>query len=333
MHKKIIKFTLLTLFFAAIVAIGSLYFLYKSQHPSTDDAYIKANIVNIAPQITGTVKSVHIQNHQHVDKGEILFTIDKASYDIAQKKAEANLANTIQSVKAADADVKTAEANVEQAQAAQINTEKNTQRILALVKQQLASPSEGDKATSELEIANASLSSAKSQLTASQQKRGAIGDKNAAIKSAQADLASANLNLSYTTVTSPTSGYVANFSLQSGDQLTAYQPQFTIVDDNHWWVDANFKETDLKRITKGQKATVVLDMYPSISYEGTVSSISVGSGSSFSLLPTENATGNWVKVTQRFPVKISIEHSKHDAPLRLGASATVTINTKTPPSS
>ena len=130
-----------------------------------------------------------------------------------------------------------------------------------------------------------------------------------------------------THVTAPSDGILSNVTLRPGATVQAGPPLFAIIEANRWWVDANFKETDLARIKVGQPATVYLDMYPGATFDGVVESISAGSGATFSVLPPENATGNWVKVTQRFPVRITITNPPADKPLRVGASASVTIDT------
>ena len=126
----------------------------------------------------------------------------------------------------------------------------------------------------------------------------------------------------------PKNGQLAQFTLQAGQTVTAYQSLFSLVDTHQWWVMANMKETNLERIRTGQKAVIYVDIYPSHPFHGVVTSISPGSGSSFSLLPPENATGNWVKVTQRFPVRINIIDATDQFPLRIGASCSITIDTK-----
>lgn len=144
-------------------------------------------------------------------------------------------------------------------------------------------------------------------------------------------MAQAQLNLKYTHITAPTSGFIANLTLRQGDTVTAYQQLFALIDNQSWWVQANFKETQLTRIRPGQSATIKVDMYPRRTFSGRVMSISSAAGASFSLLPPENASGNWVKVTQRFPVKVLITAHDPRYPLRLGASSTVTINTTSHP--
>ena len=192
--------------------------------------------------------------------------------------------------------------------------------------QKLYPPAKGDEAIEQLSVAKASLAASKSQLAQSQQELGKTGSANANIRAATTALAQAKLNLSYTNITAPQSGYIANFNLRTGDSVTAYNPIFALVENRIFWISANFKETQLTNIKPGQSATIVIDMYPDHVFKGRVESIGRGSGSSFSLLPSEDATGNWVKVTQRFPVRISIIYDSANFPLRLGASCTVTVD-------
>ena len=306
--------------------MGYFYYHYKAYHPSTNDAYVQAHVIHIAPQIDGSVKQVLIKNHQAVKAGQLLIEIDPNPFEIALQKAQANLKNTEQEIASENSDIKSAQADVDQAKAVLINTEKNTQRILSLVKRKLAAPAQGDQATSDLSVSQAALAQAKSKLAAAKQQLGDSGEQNATIQAAKADLATAKLNLKYTKITAPCDGYIANFSTRPGDQLTAYNTIFALVDTQHWWANANYKETQIEHIRAGQTATITTDLYPHHPFTGTVESISIGTGNSFSLLPPENASGNWVKVTQRFPVKILISQDQSPFPLRLGASANVTVN-------
>jgi membrane fusion protein (multidrug efflux system) len=154
---------------------------------------------------------------------------------------------------------------------------------------------------------------------------GEVGAKNAAVRGAAANLSQATLDLEHTKVYAPASGLIANFGLRPGSMVQREVPLFTIIGDEEYWVDANFKETELDRIVTGQKASVVLDMYKRHPFEGEVESLSGGSGSAFSLLPAQNATGNWVKVTQRVPVRVRITNPDPKYPLRVGTTATVRV--------
>lgn len=178
------------------------------------------------------------------------------------------------------------------------------ERTRALVVKHAASSQEGD-------IADARLKSAE-----------------AAQRIAEAGLATARLNLAYTRVSAPVSGWVTNLTLRTGDVVAAGRPLFAIVSNEEYWIDANFRETDLYRIHPGQSALIRVDMYPDHTFHGEVKSISSGSGSAFSLLPPENATGNWVKVTQRVPVRVRVLDTDPNYPLRIGTSVTVTLSTR-----
>ncbi|WP_309567488.1 HlyD family secretion protein [Coxiella-like endosymbiont] len=197
------------------------------------------------------------------------------------------------------------------------------------MKKQFVSRAEGDLAIKNLDVAKAALTAAKKQLQELIVKRGQINDRNAQLRLAKAAIKKSRLDLEYTHVVAPADGFIANFSLRRGDNVNSYQVLFALIEDKVWWATANFKETQLENIRSGQSATIKIDMYPDQVFLGHVVSISEDSGTSFSLLPPENTSGNWVKVTQRFPVKILITDQKPNYPLRLGASSTVTIDTTT----
>ena len=188
-------------------------------------------------------------------------------------------------------------------------------------------PKDGDDARAREREADAALDAAKSDLRRAVEQRGELGRENAQTRLALAKVDQAKLNLSDTEVRAPVDGVVAELELRPGSTVKAGVVLFALVDEQHWWVDANFKETALLRIQPGQPATVRVDMYPGKEFAGVVDSVSPASGAAFSLLPPENATGNWVKVTQRFPVKVLLKDLRPQYPLRIGASSSVTIDT------
>jgi membrane fusion protein (multidrug efflux system) len=328
MKNRFIQIILFIVILAVLVIGGGLYWHHQKFYPSTDDAYTQAHVINIAPRITGVISKIYVKDHQYVTKGQPLFSMDPKPFTISLDKAIANLDETIQQVNAARSAVITARSMVTERKAELINTEKNAHRTMHLVKKKLYAQAQGDKAQSDLKVAKAALAAAKSQLQEAQQKLGHLGGANASIRAAKANIAEANLNLQYTDVVAPSSGYISNFNLRDGDPVNAYQDIFAIVENDEFWASANFKETDLERIHPGQTATVRIDMYPHVLFKGVVSSISAGSGTSFALLPPENATGNWVKVTQRFPVRVDITTRYKKYPLRIGSSCEVTIDTR-----
>ncbi|PMB54400.1 multidrug resistance protein A [Coxiella-like endosymbiont] len=329
MIKNIIKVVLPISLIAMLLISGYFYWRHEKRYPSTDDAYIQANIINIAPQISGTISKVYVHNHQHVQKNQFLFDIDPAPFTIELLKASAQLDETKQKIQAANMAVQSAKAVVAEKKAELIHAYLVTHRMLALMKKQFVSRAEGDLAIKNLDVAKAALTAAKKQLQELIVKRGQINDRNAQLRLAKAAIKKSRLDLEYTHVVAPADGFIANFSLRRGDNVNSYQVLFALIEDKVWWATANFKETQLENIRSGQSATIKIDMYPDQVFLGHVVSISEDSGTSFSLLPPENTSGNWVKVTQRFPVKILITDQKPNYPLRLGASSTVTIDTTT----
>lgn len=252
-------------------AAGATWYQHERKiYPGTDDAYVKANIVNIAAQVSGPVIAVYVHDHETVKKDQLLCEILPTNYVAALK----------------------------QAIAARTQAENSAKRTASLVKSGHASPSTNDDAQTKLASATA------------------------AVEQAQ-------LNLQFTRITAPASGTLINFNVRVGSSITQGNMLFALIEAQQWWIDANYKETQLVDIRPGQIATIKLDMYPKQILKGTVAQISHGSGSAFSLLPFENATGNWIKVTQRFTVKIIIKTvDSTEYPLRVGASASVTIDTR-----
>ena len=328
MSRKTIQYSALITTLLILFIAGYAYWQHEKRYPSTDDAYIQAHTIDIASQVNGKVQRVFVKNQQQVAKNELLFTIDPKPYEIALQQAQANLENTKQQIKAEQNAVKAARAALAQNQAQLLDTQKNHDRIMILLKKGFYAKSGADDAARELTVAKQAVMAAQDNLNEIQAKLGKNGDGHAQLQSAQAQLAQAQLQLHYTKIYAPHNGQLAKLTLRPGQTVTAYQSLFSLVDNNSWWVTANLKETSLSRVRVGQKVVVQVDMYPSHPFEGIVKSISPSSGSSFSLLPSENATGNWVKVTQRFPVRIDIIHPNKQYPLRIGASCTVTIDTQ-----
>jgi membrane fusion protein (multidrug efflux system) len=325
--KKIIVWIIVGVTLIIIVGGGAWYFWYSARYPSTDDAYTDAHVVHVAPQINGMIAQVPVINHQHVLKDELMFEIDPAPFRIALQHAEAQLSQTNEAMAAANNAVEAAQARVNQSQATLDETIINARRTKTLVKQKLLPQSDEDAMVAQLQTARAQLAASKADLQQAINNRGQLGKSNPRIQAALAQVSQAQLNLSYTQVRAPADGVIAGLHLRPGNTVSTGQELFAVVEGGKWWVDANYKETDLNRIKPGQPATISIDMYPGTTFKGVVDSISPASGTSFSLLPPENATGNWVKVTQRFPVKVVITPMKKQFPLRIGASCKVTIDT------
>src|SRR3990167_6701631 len=255
--------------------------IYANYYLSTDNAYVNANVVQIASRITGEINAVAIINNQYVKQGALLFEIDPKPFQLAVNSAQAEL------------DVAATELE---------NAHVTEKRIVNLVRNKYLPPKDKDNTIARFKIALSKVEEAK------------------------ANLAQNKLLLTYTKIVAPTTGWLANVSLRTGDIVLANQPLFALISDEEYWVDANFKETELAKIKRGQVATITVDMYPDHSFQGVVESISGGTGTVFSLLPPQNATGNWVKVTQRVPVRIRFLNPDPNFPLRIGTTASVTIS-------
>jgi membrane fusion protein (multidrug efflux system) len=311
-----------------LILIGYGYWRHLQRYVTTNDAYVNANVVNIAAQVSGPVAFLGVKNNQFVHKGQLLFTIDPAPFQITVNKAKAQLLLSKQNEAASNAAVQAAEAKVSQAQAQLEVQKQNVPRILTLASEGKAAKADGVVAQGKLDSAKAELVAASSELIEAKQNLGDTGNANAQIQTASSNLATAQLDLQHTKIYAPADGFLANFDIRPGTMITAGQQIFALIESKRWWVTANLKETALKYLQPGQKATIQLDIYPHITFQGYVQSLSFASGAVFSLLPPENATGNWVKVTQRFPVKIVFIHPNPQYPLRVGASGTVSIDTK-----
>jgi membrane fusion protein (multidrug efflux system) len=310
---------------AVLAGAAWWYHSWSSTHPSTKDAYLGRHVVHIAAQVSGPIESVLVHNNQAVKAGDLLLTIDPAPFELAVHRAEARLQQAKDDLAAADARVNAAESKLASAKANASEAETHAKRIEALVAKGSASQDMGDSAEQARLDAQAALNSARAELVAAKAARGALGDDNAAIKAAKAALAQAKLDLRHTQISAPADGTAGDFDLRPGSYVSAGSPLFALVESKDVWVDANFKETDLPRIRPGQPASISVDAVPGRDFKGRVEGLSPASGTAFSLLPPENATGNWVKVTQRFPVRIRVLDPL--PALRVGASAEVRVDT------
>jgi membrane fusion protein (multidrug efflux system) len=305
---------------------GSVYafWLHEKAYPSTSDAYMTAHVVRIEPQIGGRVLKLPVRDHQYVVQGQLLMQIDARPYRIAEQQAQAGLTLARQQQLAADAALSAAGASVRQRQAQLDNARRTYERDTRLLARQVVSQAQADADHDKLREAEAQLHAAQAAYQESLREQGEAG---ARIDVARAALDRARLNLSYTRISAPAPGTLGRLQVRPGDVVQDAQQLFPLVEDRTFWVDANYKETDLERIRPGQPATISMDMYPDKTFQGVVESLSPASGAAFSLLPPENATGNWVKVTQRFPVRVRVIRHSGDPPLRIGASCDVTIDT------
>lgn len=322
-----IRWVALAAVIVATVAGAFAYWRHSALYPTTENAYTGSNIVRVASEVSGPVVHVYVRTDETVKANDPLFDIDPTLYDAALRSARAQFDAAASAAGTAGDSLKSAAATLEQKRVAledAIKTYRDAKDAQAPGKPPSAQLNSAESAWQD---ALKAYKDAETAFAAEQDKPLTITTPTTQLRAAAAQLSKATHDRIKTHVTAPADGLLSNVTLRPGATVQAGAPLFAIIEVNRWWVDANFKETDLARVKVGQPATVRLDMYPDVTFDGTVESISAGSGTTFSVLPPENASGNWVKVTQRFPVRISLTNPPADKPLRVGASTTVTIDT------
>lgn len=322
----------LTLFFVAIGFLFLLYWLFIGQfYETTDDAYVSGNQIEVMSQISGRVTKILADETDLVTKGEPIIELDKADADVALKNAEAHLALTVRQVSQFYQNVEQLKANVAERQVNLEKAQEDLSRRQKLTVGKDISIEDMQHAKIAVDDATASLNLAKEQLAAA---INLVANSDLyhhpQVLQAKDEFRNAYLTWYRTVIYSPDSGYVAKRSVQVGQQVSQNAVLMIIVPLDQIWVDANFKETQLKNIRIGQPVTVTSDLYGSdVKFDGTVIGLSAGTGSIFDLLPPQNATGNWIKIVQRLPVRIEINSKQlKEHPLREGLSTTVTVYTR-----
>ncbi|WP_321859247.1 EmrA/EmrK family multidrug efflux transporter periplasmic adaptor subunit, partial [Paraburkholderia tropica] len=329
-RKRMMTLLVLVIVIAAI-AYGLYYFLVARFSESTDDAYVNGNVVQITPQVTGTVVSVNADDTQTVKIGDPLVVLDPADSRIALQQAEANLGQTVRQMRGLFADDSQYEAQVAVRQADLSRAQDDLRRRMQVAQTGAVSQEEISHARDAARSAQAALEAAQQQLVANQALTANTTIANHPnVMAAAAKVRDAYLTNARNTLPAPVTGYVAKRSVQVGQRVSPGTPLMSVVPLNSLWIDANFKEVQLKHMRIGQPVEMTADVYgSSVVYHGKVVGFSAGTGSAFSLLPAQNATGNWIKVVQRLPVRISLDPEdlqKH--PLRIGLSMQVDVDIK-----
>ncbi|NHH82091.1 efflux RND transporter periplasmic adaptor subunit [Burkholderia gladioli] len=315
----------------AAIAYGLYYFLVARFHEETDDAYVNGNVVQITPQVTGTVIAVNADDTQSIRIGQPLVKLDPADAAIALQSAEANLAQTVRRVRGLYADDDQYRAQVAQRESDLSKAQDDLRRRLAVAQTGAVSQEEISHARDAVKAAQASLDAAKQQLAANVALTANTTVANHPdVLAAAATVRNAYLNNARNTLPAPVTGYVAKRSVQVGQRVSPGTPLMSVVPLGQIWVDANFKEVQLDHMRIGQPVSVTADIYgSSVKYHGKVIGFSAGTGSAFSLLPAQNATGNWIKVVQRLPVRIALDPQELERhPLRIGLSMQVDVDIK-----
>jgi membrane fusion protein (multidrug efflux system) len=328
---RIIKWSVVIVVIVGIGLGGFFYWRHAERYPSTDDAYIGAHAVRPATEVSGQVNTVAVSNTEHVHQGQMLFQLDLTPFRLAEQQAEAQLAAAREANAGYEAAVAAARAEVANREAQLEKAKLDASRTRSLVKKGYRTKAQGTDVQASLKSAEAALALAKAKLNQAIKELGEPGEGNFRVRQAKAQLGVAKWQLEHATVYAPCSGTISQLQLRPGDSVQQGQAPFVIVCNNEFWVDANYEETELADIHVGETATINVDMYPNKTFHGRVIGINPASGAAFSLLPPENATGNWVKVTQRVPVRILVTDADPARPLRVGTSATVAVDTESGP--
>lgn len=316
-----------------LAGIGGYFWLTSGRYVSTDNAYVQRDMVSVASPVSGTIVAVHVAENQQVHRGDLLFELDDRPFRVALQQANAQIADARVQIAELQARSSGTQGDITGAQANLTFAERNLARYQSLMDRGFLSRARYDDAVHEVAEARERLANARAEAQSAQSALAQGGmSAQPALQAALAARDAALLNLEYTRVRAPADGYVTQADrVQVGNIIVGGVPVVTIVRSDALWVEANFKETDLANMFVGQPAEIEFDAYPDIEVRGHVASIGVGTGSEFSLLPAQNATGNWVKVTQRVPVRIAID-SNPERPLIAGLSVNAIVDTQDRPS-
>lgn len=316
---------------AAVLVAATAGFSY-SQRPrdarTTDNAYVGADTVQVSVPLAGTVAALHVKPNEAVTAGQLLLEIDPRPYRIAVERAQAKLAAARRKARETSADVLALEAEQRRLELVVGQSKTKLTRAAELAGRGFVSSATREDAAADVSVEQANLKTAEARLARARVSAVALIDHDPAVLEALAELHQAEFDLERTRVVAPIAGAVTNLRLKNGALVQAGVALFALVAERDYWVDANFKETDLVGIATGKEARVEIDALPDEVFKGVVESVSAGTGAAFALLPSQNATGNWVKTTQRVPVRIRLVDVPAQTRLPVGASANVRVDVR-----
>ncbi len=327
----VIRYGLLLIGPLVLALVGAYYYAIGGRYVTTENAYVKADKVAISTDISGRVSAVKVKENQIVKKGAVLFMLDREPFRLAAAQSEAK-------VRAIRAEINALRKLYIDKEKEFIDSQKDLRFFQSefnkrkrLLKRGVVRLERFDAAGRNLEAVRNRLDSTREELQRILTRLGGSPalptDKNPEVTEAEARLSQARLDLSHTVITSPETGIITKNDLQVGEFVTAGRPVFSIVAANDIWIEANLKETELTHVREGQEATITIDAYPDHEWKAKVSSIAPATGAEFSILPPQNATGNWVKVVQRIPVRLIVDDQSTGPPLRAGMSVVASIDT------
>ena len=330
--RKILRLFLLIVIPVSAILAGVYWFESTGRYVTTENAYVKGHVIAVSTNIDGRVTDVMIDENQKVQKGDVLFRLDHESYKMMVRMAETKRETARQDIEATRAEYYQIIAEIEQSKTNVAYFEREARR-----QRQLASKAITTRAR--LDEAEFNLTSAKKEVTTLRQKLRAVlarlgGDPRRNVElhpdfmAAETEISMARMNLGYTEIRAPVDGIITRLKLEPGEWVEEGEPAFGLIANDKAWIEANLKETQLTHVREGQDVTVEIDAYPDVVWKASVASISPATGAEFSVLPPQNASGNWVKVVQRLPVRIEIENTPDHPPLRAGMTASITVDTR-----
>jgi len=323
---------LLLAFPILLAAAGATEYLAEAPYVSTDDAFVRAAKDSINARVAGQVVEIAVADNQRVRKGQLLFRLDPEPYQIAIDQAEADLSSARLQIEGLKTKYRQQQAELESAKASASFYEHEYDRKKTLVASDFTSKAAYERAETDFKVARQTVASIEQQIANTVVALSGDPDIDAnrhpTVRAAQARLDRARLDLSYAAVLAPDDGIVTKVEdLQVGDYVNPGAAVFSLLSSRHIWIEANFRETGLAHMRPGQAATIDVDAYPDRSFKAHIVSMSPGTGSDFAVLPPENATGNWVKVIQRLPVRLELDDAGADQPLFSGVSVTARVDT------
>ncbi len=318
---------------AVLTLVGIVFYLFGGRYVSTDNAYVRLSMTAIGSEVSGTVAEVRVRDNAPVARGDELFQLDPEPFQIAAMRAEAHLYGVRDDIDSMRAEYLQKQASLAKAEESVRYRQTEYMRYKDLVAREAISKEQLDRAYHEFNASVDERDAAKHEVEAVKAKLGGNPDvateDHPRFKQSKADLDKARLDLSRVKVVAPSDGIAANVRMEPGEYVAAGLPLFTLVNDDAPWVEANFKETDLTHVRRGQTAAIEVDTYPGTKWLARVVSVTPATGAEFSILPPQNSSGNWVKVVQRIMVRLQMEEDNDSKPpLAAGMSTTVTIDTE-----